>query len=110
MHPINNRRVLEALRHDFGADGAAVQRWCATWIGAGFDAIEALLVADDRRGAYCYGDAPGIADVYLVPQVESARRFNVDVARWPRILSIDRACGKLDAFQQAMPGAQPDAV
>jgi maleylpyruvate isomerase len=42
IHPVNNRRVLEALRHDFGADAAAVQRWSATWIAAGFDAIEAL--------------------------------------------------------------------
>jgi len=109
MHPLNNRRILETLRHDFGADDAAVNRWCATWIGAGFDAIEALLAADPQRGAFCFGDTPTLADVYLVPQVESARRFKVDLARWPRVMSVDAACARLEPFRRAAPGLQPDA-
>ncbi|CAH2600714.1 Maleylpyruvate isomerase [Rhodovastum atsumiense] len=109
IHPLNNRRVLESLRRNFAADAAAVDCWCAEWIGAGFDAIEALLAADRHRGAFCFGEAPGLADVYLVPQVESARRFNVDLQRWPLILAVDAACAELDAFRQAAPGRQPDA-
>lgn len=109
IHPINNRRILEYLRKTFGCDEAAVLRWCATWITAGFDAIEALLAADPNRGAFCFGNAPTLADVYLVPQVESARRFNVDLGRYPNIVAIDRACGELDAFRRAAPGVQPDA-
>jgi len=109
VHPINNRRILESLRQDFGADEAAVQRWCATWITAGFDAIEALLEADERRGEYCFGDKPTLADVYLVPQVESARRFKLDMQRWPRILAVDRACARIEAFRKAVPLGQPDA-
>jgi len=109
IHPVNNRRILEALRHDFGADDAAVNRWCATWITAGFDAIEALLAADTRRGDFCFGDAPTLADVYLVPQVESARRFKVDMNRWPLISAVDAACNRLAAFRNAAPAAQPDA-
>ena len=109
IHPVNNRRILEALRHDFGADHAAVIRWCATWITAGFDAIEALLAADTRRGDFCFGDAPTLADVYLVPQVESARRFKVDMNRWPLISAVDAACNRLAAFRNAAPAAQPDA-
>ena len=109
IHPVNNRRILEALRHDFGAEEAAVQQWCATWIAAGFDAIEALLAADTRRGEYCFESTPTLADVYLVPQVESARRFKVDVGRWPRIQAVDDACARLEAFQKALPARQPDA-
>ncbi|URI07071.1 maleylacetoacetate isomerase [Aquincola tertiaricarbonis] len=109
IHPLNNRRVLEALRHDFAADEAAVQRWCASWIEAGFDAYEALLAADPARGNFSFGDAPTLADVYLVPQVESARRFKVDVARWPRLHAVDQACGRLEAFRRAAPAVQPDA-
>jgi len=109
IHPINNRRILEALRSDFGADDAAVNRWCATWITAGFDAFEALLAADQGRGDFCYGDAPSLADVYLVPQVESARRFKVDMARWPLISAVDAACANIEAFRLATPGNQPDA-
>jgi len=109
VHPVNNRRILEALRHDFGADEAAVQRWCARWISAGFDAIEALLAADTQRRDFCFGRAPTLADVYLVPQVESARRFKLDLARWPIIEAIDAACARLDAFRLAAPSLQPDA-
>jgi maleylpyruvate isomerase len=110
IHPVNNRRILESLRKDFGADEAAVDRWCARWIGDGFDAIETLLAADGRRGEFCFGHAPTLADAYLVPQVESARRFKVDLGRWPLIGAVDAACGRLDAFQRATPARQPDAA
>lgn len=110
IHPINNRRILEYLRKTFGADEAAINAWCGTWISDGFDALEALLAADKRRGRFCYGDTPTIADVYLVPQVESARRFKVDLARWPLISAVDAACGELEAFRKAAPAAQPDAA
>lgn len=109
IHPINNRRILETLRKQFGCDEAAINAWCGTWISAGFDAIEALLAADTARGAYCFGDAPTLADVYLVPQVESARRFGVDLSRWPLISAVDAACAKLPAFADAAPSKQPDA-
>ena len=110
IHPINNRRILEYLRHTLKCDEGAINAWCATWIGAGFDALETLLAADSGRGEFCYGGVPGLADVYLVPQVESARRFKVDMARWPIISAIDAACGRLEAFRRAAPAAQPDAA
>lgn len=110
IHPINNRRILEALRKQFNADEATVNAWCATWISAGFDAYEALLAADTARGAFSFGNAPTVADVYLIPQVESARRFKVDLARWPLITAVDVACNELDAFRRAAPAAQPDAA
>ena len=110
IHPINNRRILETLRHQFKADEAAVNAWCATWISAGLDAYEALLVADKQRGRFSWGDTPTLADVYLIPQVESARRFKVDVSRWPAIEAIDKTCAELDAFRHAAPSAQPDAA
>ena len=92
-----------------GADEVAIQHWCSTWISAGFDAYEALLAADPHRGRFSVGDQPSLAEVYLIPQIESARRFKVDLSRWPRISAIDAACAALPAFQQAAPLAQPDA-
>ena len=109
IHPLNNRRVLEYVRHQFKADEAAINAWCATWICAGFDALEALLTADTQRGRFCFGDSPTLADVYLVPQVESARRFKVDLTQWPRISAVEAACMQLEAFQKAAPMQQPDA-
>ncbi len=110
IHPINNRRILEYLRKQFGADEAAINAWCGTWIGAGFDAYEALLAADTQRGRYSFGDTPTLADCYLVPQVESARRFQVDLNRWPLIQQVEAACMALPAFADAAPGKQPDAA
>jgi maleylpyruvate isomerase len=109
IHPINNRRILETLRNDFGADDAAVNRWCARWIADGFDAIELLLAADSERGDFCFGHKPTLADVYLVPQVESARRFSIDLTRWSRVMAVDAACSRIDAFRNAVPGVQADA-
>jgi maleylpyruvate isomerase len=108
IHPINNRRILQTLRKQFGANEDAINAWCGHWISEGFDAYEALIAADKTRGRFSFGDTPTLADVYLIPQVESARRFNVDMNRWPLISAIDKACGELEAFKKAAPMAQPD--
>jgi maleylpyruvate isomerase len=109
IHPIHNRRILEYLRRTLGSDEAGVEAWCQRWIAEGFDALEALLAADTARGSFCFGDAPTLADVYLVPQVESARRFNLDLSCYPCIVAVDRACAELEAFRRAAPAMQPDA-
>ena len=110
IHPINNRRILEYLRHTFGANDDAINAWCGTWISAGFDAYEALLAADTKRGRFSHGDTPTLADCYLIPQVESARRFKVDLTKWPLIMAVEKACMELEAFQKAAPSKQPDAA
>lgn len=109
IHPINNRRILEYMRHTLGSDEAEIEAWCPRWIADGFAALEALLAADTRRGDFCFGHMPTLADVYLVPQVESARRFKVDLTPYPNIVAVDRACAQLDAFRRAEPATQPDA-
>jgi maleylpyruvate isomerase len=108
IHPLNNRRILQYLRNTLGCDDAAVQAWCATWIEAGFGALEARLTVDKNRGAFCYGHTATLADVYLVPQVESARRFSIDLTPYPNIACVDKACGELEAFRRAAPFLQPD--
>ncbi len=110
IHPLNNRRVLQTLRKQFGANEDAINAWCDNWISAGFDAYEALIAADTQRGRFSFGDTPTLADVYLIPQVESARRFNVDLTQWPHIMAVEKACMALEAFQKAAPGLQPDAA
>lgn len=65
----------------------------------------------DTAGRFCVGDRPTFADLCLVPQIYSARRFEVpDLdARFPTLVAIDRACAEIPAFQRAHPDAQPDA-
>ena len=108
IHPVNNRRILEYLRHTFGANSEAIKLWCGTWISAGFDAYEALLKADSQRGAFSFGDTPTLADVYLIAQIEGARRFKVDMNRWPTLQAVEAACMTLPAFRDAAPTHQPD--
>jgi maleylpyruvate isomerase len=109
VHPVNNRRILEYLRKQFGADESAINAWCATWVSDGFNAYETMLAADARRGDFSFGNAPSLADVYLIPQIESARRFKVDLTQWPLIAGVEAACMQLQAFQKAAPMQQPDA-
>jgi maleylpyruvate isomerase len=109
IHPVNNKRILDRLRASFGTDDATISQWCSTWIGDGFDAYEALLAADTRRAGFSFGSTPTLADTYLIPQIESARRFKVDLARWPLIMEVDATCGVIEAFKKAAPMAQPDA-
>jgi maleylpyruvate isomerase len=108
IHPVNNRRILEYLRKTLVCDEAALQAWCSTWIVEGFEALETMLTTDTKRGDFCFGYTPTLADAYLVPQVESARRFKVDLLPFPNIVAIDKACSELDAFKRAMPSVQPD--
>ena len=107
IHPLNNLRVLKALRNDFGADQDAVDAWAARWIAPGFDALETLTA---RHGAgWSFGDAPTLADCYLIPQLYSARRFNLDLSAWPALLAVEARALDHPAFVAAHPDRQPDA-
>ena len=108
IHPIGNLRVLQYLQRELGATEEQKLAWSRHWIEIGFDAIEALLAAN-RKGPFCEGNAPTLADCCLVPQVYNARRFGVPLTRYPTIDAIDAVCRKLEAFALAAPEAQADA-
>jgi maleylacetoacetate isomerase len=108
IHPINNLRVLRYVTHSLGHGEAAVALWYNHWIDAGFRALERLLAEDARTGAFCHGDAPGLADVTLVPQVVNAERYRLDLTPYPTITRIFASCMKLEAFAAAHPERQPD--
>lgn len=105
-HPLQNLKVLNELR-SLGLPEEAVTDWAAKANAAGLEACEALLGA--VPGPFCFGASPTLADICLVPQLGNARRFGVDVARFPRLLGREAACNALSAFAEAAPGRQPDA-
>ncbi|MCB1332789.1 MAG: maleylacetoacetate isomerase [Roseivivax sp.] len=109
IHPLQNLRVLQYLGATFGADQAAKDAWCQRWIGDGLAACEDLMARDPAHGTYAFGEAPGLADICLVPQVFSARRFGVDLTALPRVRAVFEACMDLAAFADAAPAKQPDA-
>jgi len=108
IQPLNNLGVMGYLKTDLGLDDAAVARWYAHWIARGFGALETWLQAPDS-GAFCHGDAPTLADCYLVPQVYNAERFDCDLEPYPRVREITARARELAAFCDAAPERQPDA-
>jgi maleylacetoacetate isomerase/maleylpyruvate isomerase len=106
IHPLNNLAPLRYLKRELGRDQAEIDRWYAHWIREGFDAVERLL----EPGPYAFGARPGLADIYLVPQVFNARRLKVPLDSFPRIVAVAGACEKVEAFRKASPENQPDAA
>jgi maleylpyruvate isomerase len=114
IQPLQNRNVTLFLSEDT----AVQRRWLQHFVGRGMAALEAAMAGNENetcdgapvRGPYAYGDRPSAADVFLVPQVVSAHRFQVDLNACPRVTRAFEVAMKLDAFQKAAPENQPDAV
>lgn len=102
IHPLHNVAVLNRLR-GLGHDEGNVTAWIGHWIGEGFAAVEAMM-GDE---GFCFGEV-GLADVYVLPQLYAARRFNVDLTAFPRICRVEALALQHPAFQAAHPDAQSD--
>lgn len=99
VHPLQNLRVQQYLRHEMGQDKAAIDGWLQRWLGDGLAALEASAPESGLLG----GSAPDLADVCLVPQMFSARRFGVPVDAYPRLVRIDAELNALPAVAAAAP-------
>ena len=108
IQPIQNLRVMQRLGRDFAIDKAGQTSWSKGWIEFGFDALHHL--AEQHRGRFMFGDEITLADVCLVPQLYNARRFNVDLAKYPHLVDIESNLNPLPAFAAAHPDRQMDAV
>jgi len=104
IQPLQNLTTTNQVKA-IGGDAAV---WPKTFIADGLAAFE--NAARETAGKFCVGDAPTIADLFLVPQLASARRFGVDIAHHDLLLGIEQRCMALSAFAEAMPDRQPDAV
>ena len=107
IHPLNNLRVLRYLEQKLILDQTTRDSWYRHWIQVGFDALERALNRDSATGRFCHGDAPSMADVFLVPQVLNARRLAVGLEKYPRIVAIDALCRELPAFSSTAPQRPP---
>jgi maleylacetoacetate isomerase len=101
IHPLNNLRVLKHVTRELGADETAKNAWIARWFGEVFAALEAL--AAPRAGRFLFGDAPTLADVFHVPQMYNARRFDVPLGAYPTLVAADAAASAHPAFAAAHP-------
>jgi maleylpyruvate isomerase len=109
IHPLGNLRVLNYLRANLHADDQVVNAWAGQWIGLGFAALEERVQHTSGDGLHMFGSSVTVADVCIVPQMYTARRYQVDVAPYPRLRAICAQLESLPAFARAAPEAQPDA-
>jgi maleylacetoacetate isomerase len=109
VHPLQNLRVLGYLRNVLHHTDEEVNAWCRYWVTLGLTALEQKVLAVPNRGRFCFGDAPSLADICLVPQLYNARRFTCDLSECPTLVQIDETCRALPAFADAAPENQPDA-
>lgn len=103
IHPLHNVSVLNQLRQ-LGHDEEQVNQWIGHWIGQGLAAVEQLI----GDNGFCFGETPGLADLYLIPQLYAAERFNVELTAYPRIRRVAALAQQHPAFVQAHPAQQPD--
>ena len=109
VHPIQNLRVLNYVKKEYNQTDDQVNRWAQHWINLGLTALEQLIAAQPKRGKFCFGDTPTLADICLVPQLGNARRYGSDLSQYPNILGVEKNCMTLPAFVNAAPEKQPDA-
>lgn len=97
--PLQNLSVLARV----SPDRAAQVEWARPVIERGLAAFARVLGAP--AGKYCLGDDVTMADLFLVPQLYNARRFEVSLAPFDGLLAVEAACLARDACKRAAPDA-----
>lgn len=105
IHPVNNLRVIARLKA-MGHSQDDTVAWMALWMERGFAAIAQMIEPD---APFCFGEAPTMADICLVPQLYNAHRWGVDLSAFPRLVRIEERCLAHPAFDAAQPNRQPDS-
>ena len=108
IHPLNNLRVLLYLKGELGVSDEQRDAWYANWIHEGFRAAEIVAIENAAAGPFVFGNSISLADTCLIPQIYNARRFNVPLDDYPRLVAVDAHCASLSEFADAIPESQPD--
>jgi maleylpyruvate isomerase len=104
MQPLQNMSVLKRVKETLAGDE---QAWARHFIQRGLAALEAI--GRETAGRFLVGDSVSVADICLVPQLYSGRRYGVDTLAYPLLSSVEAICAALPAFIDAHPDRQPDA-
>jgi maleylpyruvate isomerase len=103
IQPLQNTATFAELEKH----GVQREPWARTFIAKGLAALEEL--AQPHAGAFLFGDTVSLADVYLVPQLYNARRWQAPFAHLPTLVRAEQSALALPAFEAARPELQPDA-
>lgn len=98
--PPTNSRIaqrVKALRGNLDDQVAFVKQAFTD----GFQAYEDLLVKQAQGGSYSFGNTVSIADVVLVPAVDQALMYRMDLDFVPNVKRVYFALKELEAFKAA---------
>lgn len=107
IHPVNNLRILKYLQGPLALTAAQKDAWYRHWIADGMAGVERLL-DKHGHGPWCFGDAPTLADVCLIPQIANAQRMGCDLSASPKAMAVFEHASTHPAFLSAAPNRQPD--
>ncbi|PCH72748.1 MAG: maleylacetoacetate isomerase [Rhodobacteraceae bacterium] len=109
LHPVCNLHVVKVVAGMMENREGIREEWMGRFIRPGLQAFEAML-GRFTQAPLCTGDAPGLADICLMPQLYNADRWGVDYSDLPRILAVEAACANIPAFADAHPDVvKPDS-
>ena len=110
IHPLDNLRVLRYLVKEMGVSEGDKNRWYRHWVESGLEVVERQLAGHASTGRFCHGDAPGLADCVLVPQIFNAQRMDCRLDHVPTAMRVFENCMAEPAFSTTQPSACPDAA
>ena len=99
--------ILDAGRHLGPTLAAALQTGVRYHQLDALDSLNSWL--DSLPGPFCIGTRPTLADVFVIPHLEAARRLGLDLSPFRRLNALHIQCLSLAAFAAAAPEQQPDA-
>ena len=110
IHPLDNLRVLRYLVREMSVSEDDKNRWYRHWVESGLEVVERQLAGHASTGRFCHGDAPGLADCVLVPQIFNAQRMACRLDHVPTVMRVFENCMAEAAFAATQPSACPDAA
>ena len=101
--PVTNQRIVKFIK----PRGLDEFEWQGHFMAKGLAAYEAL--AKRSAGKWSVGDEVTLADVALMPALDRARRYKVDIGQWEVISRVEGQMRELDAYKRGSPAGQEDA-
>lgn len=105
-HALTNLKTMQYLEKTAGLSADAKNAWLQHWGHQNFAILEKWV--SQHGGTYCFGDQVTAADVFLLPLIFWAQRFNIGLENYPNIRKVVANCEKLEAFKKAHPYRQVD--
>ena len=116
IHPLNNLRVVKHLSAEFNVSEEQKTQWMNHWMSQGLTRFQAQrrqqwqhYHPNQPLPKFVWGDTPGMADCFLIPQLYNAHRFGCDLSQLAELFAIEQACLQHPAVMAALPENQPDA-